>query len=173
LATLFSKAILLSEVIPSAVFSVVASFVSAGTMGPASVSAWVIVASTSICLVSALGCVLSASATFPVGVGLMESVVYNTSNIFTILLLLGVTIEPVCTFGTVALVGALKISGIFIISSISGLSALSTFVSTSLAVGIFGITAGSLVLCVAEAVSFLSATEDVPAPNSGTMVGSM
>jgi hypothetical protein len=70
-----------------------------------------------------LGCALEASATFLVEAGLKVLVVSNTtSSIFAILLLLGVTVEPICTFGTIASVGGLKISGIFFIFSIFGSS---------------------------------------------------
>jgi hypothetical protein len=117
---------------------------------------------------------LEASAIFLVGAGLKVFIVSNTtSSTFAILLLLGVTTEPICTFGTVAYVGGLKISSIFIISSIFGSSALSTFVSTSLTVSTFGITAGSSVLYAVGTISLISVAEEVPAPNSGTMAGLM
>jgi hypothetical protein len=154
----------------------VAGFVSAGTVGLASVSAWVIVASTYICLISALGCVLQASATFPVGAGLMESVVSNTSYTFIIiLLLLGVVAELFCAFSAVASIEGLKIHGIFVTSSVFDLSVLSliTFVSTSSTEGTFGIIAGSSVLCMGGTVSLDSAAEEASPPNSGTTAGSM
>jgi hypothetical protein len=81
--------------------------------------------------------------------------------------------EPFCTFGTVAFVGGLKISGIFVISSIFGPSALSAFISTSSTQSNFGITAGSSVLCADGTISFVSAAEEALSPNSGIMVGSM
>jgi hypothetical protein len=109
-----------------------------------------------------------------VGAGLKVFVVSNTtSSTFAILLLLGVAAEPFCVFGIVASVGGLKISGIFYISSIFGPLALSAFVSTSSIEGNFGVTAGSSVLCVDEIVSFVSAAEVAPSPNSGIAVGSM
>jgi hypothetical protein len=156
-------------------YSVGASFVSAGTEGSASISAWVIVASTSICLVSALGCVLSASTTFPMGTRLMESVVSNTSNTFTILLLLGVVAELFYAFSAVASIEGLEIPGIFVTYSVFDIAALSllNFVSTNSIEGAFGIIIGSSVLCMGGTISLDSAAEGASPPNSGTTTGSM
>jgi hypothetical protein len=114
---------------------------------------------------------LEASTIFLVGAGLKVFVVSNTtSSTFAILLLLGVATKPFCAFGTVASVEGLKIYGIFAISSIFDPSA---FVSTSSTESNFGIIAGSSVLYAGGTVSFVSAAEEAPSPNSGTTAGSM
>jgi hypothetical protein len=158
-----------------AIYSISADFFSAGSEGPVSVPASIIAASTSICLVSALVCALSASATFFMGAGLMESVVSKISHTFTILFLLGVMAELFSAFNTVASVEGLKISGIFVTPSVFDHLALSlsTFVSTSSTEGAFGITADSSTFCVGEAGSFGSAAEEALPPNSDTTAGSI
>jgi hypothetical protein len=85
----------------------------------------------------------------------------------------GVAAKLFCTFGTVASVEGLKISGIFVISSIFDPSVLSAVVSTSLIEGNFGIIAGSSVLCAGGAVSFVSVAEEAPSSNLGITTGSM
>jgi hypothetical protein len=81
--------------------------------------------------------------------------------------------ELFCAFGTVASAEGLKISGIFVISSIFDPSALSAVVSTSLTESNFGITADYPVLCAGGIVSFVLAAEEAPPPNSGITAGSM
>jgi hypothetical protein len=84
-------------------------------------------------------------------------------------------IKPISFFGIVASLEGLKISSIFVISSVFDFLALSlsTFVSTSSIEGTFGIIAGSSVLYVGGIVSLDSAAEEVSPPNSRTTVGSM
>jgi hypothetical protein len=105
----------------------------------------------------------------------MESVVSKISNTFTILLLLGVVAELFSAFNVVASVEGLKIPGIFVISSVFYLSALSlsTFVSTSSNEGAFGIIIGSSSFYVGGAGSLGSAAEEASPPNSGTTAGSI
>jgi hypothetical protein len=110
------------------------------------------------------------------GIELKDFVVSNTtSSMFAILLLLGVAAEPFCAFGMGTSDEGLKISGIFVISSIFDPSALSlsAFVSTSSTEGNFGIIAGSSVLYAGGIVSFVLAAEEVPSPNSGITASSM
>src|SRR5690242_17653140 len=73
----------------------------AGSEGPASVSAWIVVALISAGFVSASVGTFEASATFLEGVELKVFTDSNTSSIFAILLLLGVVVELFCAFGTV------------------------------------------------------------------------
>jgi hypothetical protein len=79
--------------------------------------------------------------------------------------------EPFCTFGNVAFIGGLKISGNFVISSIFDPSALSVFVSTSLTESNFGTAADSSVLYVDGTVSFDLAAEEALSQNSGITAG--
>jgi hypothetical protein len=79
----------------------------------------------------------------------------------------------ICTFGTVAFSGGLKTFDTFVVSSVSGLSALSTFVSTSSAEASFGIVAGSSAFYVGGMGFFGSAVEEVSPPNLGTTAGSI
>jgi hypothetical protein len=111
---------------------------------------------------------------FFVRAGLKAFVISSTtSSTFAILLLLGVAAEAFCTFGNFASAGGLKISGIYTISSIFGSSALPILISTSPTVSTFGITVGSSVICALGTVSFVSAAEEVPSPNSGITAGSI
>jgi hypothetical protein len=154
-----------SDEIYSVAFSFVAfssnsaGYISVGSERPALVSVWIIVASTSAYFVSASGCALEASAIFLVGAGFKVFVVSKTTSSTFAILLLGVVAELFCVFGAVASVEGLKISGIFVTSSVFDLSALSlsTFVSTSSTEGAFGIIAGSSVLCTGGIVSLVSA----------------
>jgi hypothetical protein len=147
-----------------------------GSEGLASVSVWIIVASTSACFVSASHCASEALAIFLEGAGFKVFAVSNTTSYtFAILLLLVVVAELFCVFGIIASVEGLKISGIFVISSVFDFSALSlsTFVSTSSTEGTFGIIAGSSVLCMGGTISLDSAAEEASPQNSGTTTGSM
>jgi hypothetical protein len=86
---------------------------------------------------------------------------------------LGVAVEAFCTFGSFASVEGLRLSDIFIISSIYGPSALSSLALADSTVGIVGTTIGSSVLCTIGTISFASTAEEVPLPNSGITAGSM
>jgi hypothetical protein len=105
----------------------------------------------------------------------MVSVVSNTSNTFTILLLLEVVAELFCASSAVASVEGLKIPGIFVTSSVFYLSTLSLliFVSTSSTEGAFGIIVGSSVFYMGGTNSLDLVAEEASPPNSGTTAGSM
>jgi hypothetical protein len=115
-------------------------------------------ASVSFFLVSI--CAFEALATFP-GVELEAFIVCSTSSTLAILFLLGVAARPFCVFGTSTPAEGLRTSDVYV-PSILGSSILS----------VFGIAAGSSILCVI-AGPLASIAEEVSPPNSGTMVGSM
>jgi hypothetical protein len=86
---------------------------------------------------------------------------------------LGVAAEAFCAFGGFAYVEGLRISGIFIVSSAYGSSALSSLHMVGPTVGTFDTTVGSLALCTIRAVCFASTAEEDPTPKSGTTTGSI
>jgi hypothetical protein len=170
----FEASVAGTSIFSDAICSASFSSTTAGFEGPALFLAWIVAASTSAYFVLASGCAFEALTIFLEGVQLKVFVVSNTtSSTFAILLLLGVVAELFCAFGTVASIEGLKISGIFVISPIFDPSALSAVASTSLTESNFGIMVGSQVFYAGRTVSFVSADEEAPSPNSGITVGSM
>jgi hypothetical protein len=106
--------------------------------------------------------------------GLKTFVISNTTSItFAIILLLGVAAEVFCIFGRSASIGSLRNFGVFVILSIFGSSSFLALSSADSAICIFGIIAGSSVLCAGGTISFVLAAEEAPSPNSGIAAGSM
>jgi hypothetical protein len=152
-------------------FSISEGCLSTGSEGPASALAWLTVPSASAGHVSASICICEASAIFPEGIELEAFTDSSTSSTLAILFLLGVATRPFCIFGTVIFAEGLKFFYIFV-PSIFGYSALSlpVFASACLAEGVFGIAAGSSIICVGGVGPF---AEEVSSPNSGTVAGSI
>jgi hypothetical protein len=137
----------------------VTAFVLLGIEGPASACP----TSASAYPVSASVCILVALAIFFEGAGLKTFIVSSTtSNTLAILLLLGVAAEAFCTFGSFASVEGLRISGIFIVSSVCGSSAFSSLEMAGPTIGTFGTLVGSSALCTIGAVCVASAAEEDP-----------
>jgi hypothetical protein len=100
----------------SAAFSPVSKdFSSAGSEGPASVSAWLFVASVSVNIASVYA--FEVSAVFP-GVELEVFIVSSTSSTLAILFLLWVVVRPFCAFGTATSAEGLRTSNIFVPSTL-------------------------------------------------------
>jgi hypothetical protein len=140
----------------SALSLVAAGFVSVGTEGPASASAWAV----------------AASATFFVGAGVNAFVVSMTaSSTLAILLLLGVVAGAFITFGNSASTGGLF--GNTIVFYNSGSLATPSLASADPTIGTVGTTVDPSALRTAGAACSASAAEEVPSPNSGTIVVSI
>jgi hypothetical protein len=145
----------------SAAFSPISKdFSLAGSEGPASASAWLIIASASVSFVSVSIYAFGALAIFS-GEELEAFIVSSTSSTLAILFLLGVAARHFCVFDTSTPAEGLRTSNVFI-PSILGSSILS----------VFGIAAGSSIPCV-RAGPLASIAEEVSPPNSGTMAGSI